>query len=169
MNQPLLTLETARLQLIALTADWAIRFAENPKALEADAGLVFAEGFPVFPHSMHYWKYQLRKDASLTGWASWLMLHRNTRTVIGDGGFKGKPDAKGEVELGYALVEPWRNQGYCTEFVSALVHWAFAQDKVVAVTAETLPDGVASQRVLDKCGFIPDGHGDDGPRFRRAR
>ena len=44
--------------------------------------------------------------------------------------------------------------------------WAFGQKDVVFVEAETAPDNKASQRVLEKCGFVPDGTtGEEGPRF----
>lgn len=34
------------------------------------------------------------------------------------------------------------------------------------VEAETAPDNKASQRILEKCGFVPDGTmGEEGPRF----
>lgn len=37
---------------------------------------------------------------------------------------------------------------------------------MVFVEAETAPDNKASQRVLEKCGFVPDGTtGEEGPRF----
>lgn len=42
---------------------------------------------------------------------------------------------------------------------------AFGQKDVVFVEAETDPDNKASQRVLEKCGFVPDGTGVEGPRF----
>ena len=44
--------------------------------------------------------------------------------------------------------------------------WAFSQKDVVFVEAETALDNKASQRVLEKCGFVPDGTtGNEGPRF----
>lgn len=42
---------------------------------------------------------------------------------------------------------------------------ALWQKDAVLVEAETAPDNKASQRVLEKCGFAPDGTGVEGPRF----
>lgn len=42
---------------------------------------------------------------------------------------------------------------------------ALWQKDVVFVEAETDPDNKASQRVLEKCGFVPDGTGVEGPHF----
>ena len=44
--------------------------------------------------------------------------------------------------------------------------WAFDHPGIIAVEAETDPDNVASQKVLKKCGFEPNGKiGEEGPRF----
>ena len=44
--------------------------------------------------------------------------------------------------------------------------WAFQHPMVKAVEAETDPDNAASQRVLMKCGFRPNGEtGEEGPRY----
>ena len=44
--------------------------------------------------------------------------------------------------------------------------WAFDNTGVVAVEAESDPDNAASQRVLEKCGFLATGEiGEEGPRF----
>lgn len=42
---------------------------------------------------------------------------------------------------------------------------ALWQKDVVLVEAETAPDNKASQRVLEKRGFVPDGTGVEGPHF----
>ena len=44
--------------------------------------------------------------------------------------------------------------------------WALQSPKVTAVEAETDAENTASQRVLEKCGFIPNGKiGEEGPRY----
>jgi hypothetical protein len=47
--------------------------------------------------------------------------------------------------------------------------WMVARhDGVLRVEAETEPDNTASQRVLAKCGFVPNGIiGEEGPRYVR--
>jgi hypothetical protein len=50
--------------------------------------------------------------------------------------------------------------------VKLALKWAFQDPKVAAIEAETEPDNRASQRVLEKCGFVPNGkNGKEGPRF----
>jgi ribosomal-protein-alanine N-acetyltransferase len=40
-----------------------------------------------------------------TGFESWMIIKKDNMTVIGDAGFKGKPNASGEVDIGYAVIE----------------------------------------------------------------
>ncbi len=84
---------------------------------------------------------------------------------VGDLSFKGL-NADGSVEIGYGISEECRGHGYATEAVTAAVAWALSQPGVRRVEAETEPDNNKSQRVLEKCGFIPTGTiGEEGPRF----
>lgn len=46
-----------------------------------------------------------------------------------------------------------------------MTQWAFSNSEVVFVEAETEPENKASQRILEKCGFTPDGEGKEGQRF----
>ena len=89
-------------------------------------------------------------------------------TPIGDYCFKGTT-VNGEVELGYGLLKPYWGQGYATEAAQAAVEWAFKQSNVWFVSAQTEPSNVASQKVLHKIGFTPDGMGEEGPRFVKEK
>ncbi len=99
------------------------------------------------------------------GWyAIWLIM-RKDGTNIGNLSFKGTPD-EGIVEIGYGIAEEYRGFGYATEALETILEWAFDQPGVTSVAAETGPDNLASQRVLEKCGFSPTGiMGKEGPRF----
>ena len=96
---------------------------------------------------------ELRSAPPAVGWWSYLFVHTDDRTLAGDGGFKGRPNGAGEVEIGYALVPEYRDRGLATEAARGLVRWAFSHPEVAAVRAETLPDGHASIRVLEKLGM----------------
>ena len=88
---------------------------------------------------------------------------------MGNLSFKGFND-DGSVEIGYGIDEAYQGQGYATEAVNAAVMWALQQPGVTRVDAETESDNKASQRVLEKCEFIPLGiDGEEGPRFARSR
>lgn len=98
-------------------------------------------------------------------YAPWAMTRKDTQEYVGDLGFKG-PVKRHAVEIGYGVLPEYEGQGYTTEAVQAMTQWAFQQKDVVFVEAETDPENKASQRILEKCGFVPDGTtGEEGPRF----
>lgn len=80
--------------------------------------------------------------------------------VIGDIGFKGKPDIRQAVEIGYGLLPAYLNQGFATEAVQALIEWAFKQTEVKAVLAKTESTNQGSIRVLEKAELIQIGSDD---------
>lgn len=106
-----------------------------------------------------------RSDPDNRVWyAPWKMTVRADHTDIGDLGFKGAA-RESAVEIGYGVLPEYEGNGYMTEAVKAMTQWAFGNSDVAFVEAETEPDNKASQRVLEKCGFTPDGVGKEGPRF----
>ena len=107
-----------------------------------------------------------RRDPENRIWyAPWEMVRNDGGESIGDVDFKG-PAKNHAVEIGYGVQPAYEGRGYTTEAVQAMTKWAFSQKDVVFVEAETAPDNKASQRILEKCGFVPDGTmGEEGPRF----
>lgn len=84
---------------------------------------------------------------------------------LGDLCFKGL-DENGCTEIGYGIAPEYWCRGYASEAVKAVTDWALTQSGVKRIEAETDSDNIASQRVLEKCGFIPTGViGEEGPRF----
>lgn len=91
--------------------------------------------------------------------------------AVGQCGFKGPPE-RGMVELAYGINEDQRGRGYATEAARLMVAFAFSSDDVHLVRAHTVMDGVASGRVLTKCGFRNVGEvidPDDGRVYRWER
>lgn len=102
-------------------------------------------------------------------WYAMWMIELHDGTHIGDLCFKGL-DENGIAEIGYGILDEFQGQSYATEAVKAALDWAFQHPNVTAIEAETEPDNTASQRVLEKCGFRPNGEiGKEGPRFSLAR
>lgn len=98
-------------------------------------------------------------------YAPWKMTLKANQESVGDLCFKG-PVKDHSVEIGYGVQPEYEGHGYTTEALQAMTQWAFSQKDVVFVEAETAPDNKASQRVLEKCGFVPDETtGKEGPRF----
>ena len=98
-------------------------------------------------------------------WYAIWMIELKDGTHIGELSFKGL-DSCGTAEIGYGISSAYEGKGYATEAVIAVVHWASQQTGVNHIEAETEPENIASQRVLEKCGFVANGIvGKEGPRF----
>jgi ribosomal-protein-alanine N-acetyltransferase len=107
----------------------------------------------------------LRDDPGISGFGPWVALARDESVVVGSAGFLGRPNDAGEIELGYGIVDEFRNRGYATEAAAALVEWGLAQPGVRRVVARSAPDNVASTRVLEKTGFVRKGRAGELARW----
>lgn len=106
-----------------------------------------------------------RRDPENRIWyAPWEMTLKDSHEHVGEIGFKG-PAKEHSVEVGYGVLKEHEGKGYASEALKAMTQWAFGQKDVVFIEAEAAPDNAASKRVLEKCGFAPDGTGEEGPRF----
>ena len=99
-------------------------------------------------------------------YTAWMMqLKEGNKPLIGDLCFKGL-NKNGTVEIGYGINQEYEGIGLTTEAVIAMTKWASEQPGVLHIEAETDPDNTASQKVLQKAGFLPNGvMGEEGPRF----
>jgi RimJ/RimL family protein N-acetyltransferase len=76
-------------------------------------------------------------------------------TTVGHVGFHGAPGDDHATRIGYAIAEDVRGRGYATEAVGWIVELAMAQPEVTMVRADTARTNLASQRVLERNGFVP--------------
>jgi [ribosomal protein S5]-alanine N-acetyltransferase len=96
----------------------------------------------------------------------WLIVERETRTVVGDVGFTGPPGVDGSLEIGYSVVPDRRRRGYATEAAHVLVDWAVREAGVRAVVAGCEPDNLPSVRALEGIGFLRTGELNGQLRWR---
>ncbi|MBE7103979.1 GNAT family N-acetyltransferase [Bacillus cereus] len=128
-------LETERLHIVPCTEEW-LHTASN-------------QGFTSGPHILNHVE-NIKEDGTLLPWGAWFVIRKEDDIVLGDIGFKGKPNEEHTVEIGYGFIEKYWNEGYATEAVSELMKWAFQTGEVETIIAETLLDNYSSIRVLEK-------------------
>jgi RimJ/RimL family protein N-acetyltransferase len=96
----------------------------------------------------------LQYSAQNPGYGVWIL------ETIADGAFVGyavlrhvdfKPGAP--IEIGYTLDKTSWGKGYATEATEALMEYATKQLGITALVAYTDETNLASNRVLEKCGF----------------
>jgi RimJ/RimL family protein N-acetyltransferase len=88
------------------------------------------------------------------GFGQWFLRDRETGQMVGRGGPQWT-SASGidEVEIGWVIVPERWGQGLATELARASLEVAFGPLGLEEVIAYTLPDNVASRRVMEKTGF----------------
>ena len=61
-------------------------------------------------------------------------------------------------EIGYTFASEHWGKGYAVEAVEALIEWLFTQTGAKRITAMLHPDNVGSAQVLERTGFLYEGH-----------
>ncbi|MGN6869954.1 MAG: GNAT family N-acetyltransferase [Solirubrobacteraceae bacterium] len=88
------------------------------------------------------------------GFGMWTARDRDTGEMVGRGGLQYTYTAGlNDVEAGWAIVPERWGQGLATELAHACVEVAFEQLALRELVAFTLPENIASRRVMEKAGF----------------
>jgi [ribosomal protein S5]-alanine N-acetyltransferase len=151
-------LQTKRLRLTPLTPSQLQYYLDGPHYLESVLGFPISQAVltPVVRRAIRAKIAKMAQvDEERHPWYTyWLIIITHKPYGAGLIGFKGYPNKKGEVEIGYGLDPTMQNNGYTTEAVQVLIGWAFRQPEgIMAVLAETAKSNIASQRVLTKAGL----------------
>lgn len=98
-------------------------------------------------------------------WGLYAIVENASGLSVGGIGFKHPPNEHGDVEIGYGVCASMQGRGVATEAVLAMCE--IARRGARAVIAETKRANVASQRVLEKCGFRTSSSNDELIFWRR--
>lgn len=151
----MLHIHTSRLDLIPCPIELAKALIISKAHAEALLSVKIPYDWPAcdLQEFLPWYVRQLEADPSQYGWVIWLMIHRADRTVVGDLGFREKPDRGGTVEIGYNIIPAYRRQGLTFEAVRALVDWALSQPDTKRIIARCTQDNIVSMYILSKLGM----------------
>jgi len=158
-------LQTTRLELRPLPAAAA---GALPEDRESAARLLGVTLSVEWPHGDLVELLPPQAAASLDdeAFGVWVIIERESATVVGDIGFTGPPGADRTVEIGYSVVPDRRGRGYATEAARALVDWALSQPQVGVLVAGCDQENAPSIRILERIGFIRTGDTNGQLRWR---
>jgi len=149
-------LKTNKLKLIPLDV-YNLRYSiEDRRKMERNLGVKITDTEleePVKKAMRTSLKMVLENKKDYLWFTNWEIVLKKENRIIGGLCFKGCPDEKGRVEIGYGMQDGYRRKGYTTEAVKELVNWAFGFDNVTEVIAETEKDNLPSHKVLEKAGM----------------
>ncbi len=146
-------LETNKLKLIPLDAHNLRYSIEDRRKMERNLGVKITDTEleePVKEAMRTSLKMVLENKKDYLWFTNWEIVLKKENRIIGGLCFKGRPDEQGRVEIGFGMQDEHRCKGYTTEAVKELINWAFIQEKVLSVIAETEKDNLPSHRVLEK-------------------
>jgi ribosomal-protein-alanine N-acetyltransferase len=83
----------------------------------------------------------------------WTVIHRESASIIGQGGLVPIAFNGPEIELGYRLGKSHWGIGYATEIARASIAFGFDQLKLDRLVAVCHPENLGSRAVLKKSGF----------------
>lgn len=147
-------IETENLKLIPCNTEILKYAIAGNEVLAEKLGITVADNWTEFGVSaLQYALDKLLESKEEEEWWTFFPIHKKDNRLIGSGGFNGKPTEDGIVELGYEIMEAYRNQGFATEMAKGLIQKAFANNNVSTIIAHTLGQENPSTSVLTKCGF----------------
>jgi ribosomal-protein-alanine N-acetyltransferase len=146
---------TDRLLLIPFTKEIANIILSGDFAKLIKMGFHLGKGYPdeetldTIPKILH----NLNLVPEPSGFESWIIVLKDEMTIIGDIGFKGKPNHLGAVDIGYGIIDSERKKGYASEATRGLIKWAFSNSEVISITAKCLLENIDSSKILTKLNF----------------
>lgn len=94
-----------------------------------------------------------------------VIVERSSELAAGWIGFGPPSQGKeewGDLDFGYSMRPELRGRGYATEALSAVIEFCFTKVGINSFFGETMPDNLASARVMEKAGMKIVGVQDDG-------
>jgi [ribosomal protein S5]-alanine N-acetyltransferase len=174
MSSPLTQeIRTARLALIAMTPD-SILAEQSANGdfhlLGQIIGCAIHPEWPPLhwePHVLTFMLDQFSAHPDQLGWHRYVALVElgGTRTLIGCLGAFAK-DPLTTCEIGYGILPSFEGRGYATEGTQALINHLHASTGITSVIAHTFPSLPGSIRVMEKCGLVFDGDGEEAGTIR---
>jgi ribosomal-protein-alanine N-acetyltransferase len=150
--------ETTSLKLIPCELKHFEAILADQKQLEQMLGVTVFDDWFNFPgvagiEAIQFSYEYLKANPDALGWWTYLFVHVKDKALVGIGGYKGKADESGVVEIGYAIIPAYRCCGLATEAAQGLINYAFLHAHIKRVDAHTLAEHNASTRVLEKVGM----------------
>jgi ribosomal-protein-alanine N-acetyltransferase len=163
---------TSRLSLISITPEMLRSEQAGEGRLSELIRCVVPTNWPPKdwePHVYDFMLTQLAEHPEQLGWHRYasLVCPDGSRTLVGALGASTKPtDNPSECEIGYGMLPQFEGQGFATEGAKALIEYLRVDERIESVIAHTFPSIPASIRVMEKCGMVFDGDGNEAGTVR---
>jgi ribosomal-protein-alanine N-acetyltransferase len=162
---------TPRLSLIAITPEMLLSEKHGDGRLGELVQCVIPANWPPTdwePHVFDFLLTQLAEHPDQLGWPRYVSFvpAGGRRTLIGTLGAFTKAGRGSECEIGYGILPPYEGRGFATEGARALIEYLRRDERLDSVIAHTFPSLAGSIRVMEKCGMVFDGEGEEAGTIR---
>jgi [ribosomal protein S5]-alanine N-acetyltransferase len=162
---------TSRLSLIAITPETLLSEKNGDGRLGELIQCVIPANWPHKdwePHVFDFLLAHFEEHPEEIGWPRYVgfVPPGGRRTLIGTVGGGTKTARPSECEIGYGIVPPYEGRGFATEAARALIEHVRGDERLETIIAHTFPSIPASIRVMEKCGFVFDGEGEEAGTIR---
>ena len=149
------TLETKRLIL----RPWMESDAEALFKYASDPDVGPRAGWP--PHKSIDESLEIIRNV-FSGEGMWAVELKGSSEAIGCVGYlpadcSNLDIEEGQCEVGYWIAKPYWGKGICTEAMRAVVEYCFNVKGFTVLWGDYFPENPASEKVMEKCGFIDTG------------
>ena len=147
-------IETERLVLFPYTQENLALFNTDLSAFEERFGVLYRG--EELDHLLRGFLLKLEREIAADPehylfFTEFLIVQKESDRIIGSIDYKYVP-RDGLTEVGYGLNPLYEGHGFMTEALHAFLDFGKSLG-IRTVRADTRPDNIASQRVLEKCGF----------------
>ena len=148
-------LETTRLILRTWTLADAANLFEICRDDEVMKYVGTGKGYKTLKEAEDFlvWVATYQKE---NGFCRWAVLEKSSGEIVGSCGF-ARPHGTEEIELGYLLARKHWGRGFATEAADACLQFGFEKLNFREIIAMTDLENTASQKVLEKIGFVKRG------------
>jgi RimJ/RimL family protein N-acetyltransferase len=149
-------IETERLIIKVLTLSQLYLWINDIQTLENELNCKY-DAEPIVGVFLNIIKDQIKitenDPENYIFYSFWFIIRKIDKMVVGSMDFKNIPNENKEVEIGYGLGKKYEHNGYMIEAVKSFCEWAFFNEKINKIIAETEKENMASQNILVKNGF----------------
>jgi len=89
---------------------------------------------------------------------NWGITLKKNRKLLGIIGYYRMQPENYRAEIGYMLLPEFHGKGIIPEAVNRLITYGFEELKLHSIEAVIDPENFASEKVLQKCGFVKEAH-----------
>ncbi|MEO0505094.1 MAG: GNAT family N-acetyltransferase [Bacteroidota bacterium] len=142
---------TERLQLkptVVEDAEFIFRLMNTPKWIQ----YIGDRQIRTVKDAENYITNNMTPQLERLGYSNYTVIRKTDNAKIGTCGLYDREGLEG-IDLGFAFLPEHERKGYAFEASQALLDKAANQFKIACLSAITVPDNIASQRLLKKLGF----------------